>query len=254
MPNTILKAIIEAAASAYLGHLGASAAAEDRRRHREAIIKAIDDLRNFMTDQSLAEIKGELEGLEFTFRAYRAVPGDPHEQERLLRIIDGAASLVGRIHGLFFDDLEHRPEDAVAALTAYVSTLFLRGQAQNERLTTFGADESADTEQMFVDGGNKLDALLEALHEQARRRFSRVHSRPTVDDDRIDDILYRFDDNEVICGHASTVGGSDQFDRVFEKCERKREAAIVKLRDESGGDLVATAAASFAEALEALRT
>ena len=212
-----------AAGQALLGYLQGKDDDAERARDRERILAAIQQ----STDEVLARLnllevdrlRGELEGFHSIYASYDPDPDDPAEEERLVRLSDESARVLGQL-GAHLDSLPRNPDLAFEAWAIYIPLLYLRAQAMAEREITYGADETADALESFDKAIPRLTSLLAHLRQQSDGLFGPVVCKPMPDsqDSRVCWYWWRHGTNaaeQVICG-------STRDPRGVEKCQQSR--------------------------------
>jgi hypothetical protein len=203
---------------AYQSYLNRGQAAAERERDRDMILTAIRNVGDQILDRldllEIDDLKGELEGFQDIYESYDPKPGDSVEEDRLVRLIDDSARVLGRL-GADLDSVGSDPDLAFQAWAIYVPLLYLRAQAMAERQITYGADETRDALQSFDMALPRLSRLLSILRAKSDAKFGPVVCRPTPDSQDSRVCWYMYQHSQFICGSLSDPTG-------FRKCEQSR--------------------------------
>lgn len=206
------------AAQAFLGHLQARQDDVERERDRELILAAIQSMRDEILDRlnvlAVNEFRGDLEGFQSTYDAYDPDPSDPTEENRLARLIDDSAGVLGRL-GANLDTVAANADLALEAWTVYVPLLYLRAQAMTEREVTYGTPEIADSLASFNMAISRLTGLLSYFRTQSDKNFGPVVCKPVPDSQDSQVCWYWWSSEQFICG-------STRDPRGVEKCQTSR--------------------------------
>jgi len=119
--------------------------------------------------QRLDELAGRVDGLFTTFIRYAANPNAEGNSERLLRLIDELAQLIGEMNRI----MAHIDSDEAAALAvfpAYESAVGLSAMAIAERRYRFNVNEPFAG--LFEQAKQNAVRVRDALHRQSDARFS----------------------------------------------------------------------------------
>ena len=208
------------AAQAFLGHLQARQDDVERERDRELILAAIQSMRDQILDTlnvlAVNEFRGDLEGFQSTYAAYDPDPSNPTEENRLARMIDDSAGVLGRL-GANLDTVAANPNLALEAWTVYVPLLYLRAQAMAEREFTYGTPELVDSLSSFDMAMSRLTGLLSYLRTQSDKGFGPVVCKPIPDSQDSRVCWYWWGSEQFICGSTRDPRGVD-------KCQASRRS------------------------------
>ncbi|MCA1650507.1 MAG: hypothetical protein LC753_09575 [Acidobacteria bacterium] len=170
------------AGSAFLNYLQVGRDDREREHDRELILAAIRSMREDILDTlnllAVNEFRGDLEGFQSTYEAYDPDPNDPVEENRLVRLIDDSARVLGRL-GANLDTVGSNPDLALEAWTVYVPLLYLRAQAMTERQVTYGNSEVRDEQYICGStrdprGVQKCQDSRRSIMESSYQRFPGV--------------------------------------------------------------------------------
>jgi hypothetical protein len=242
--------IVAAAGGAYLDHLRRREEEERRERDRREILNAIrrvgNEILTELTEQRLTELRGELEGFRLTYGAYDPDPADRNEENRLVRLIDDSARVIGQV-GQAVAGVANNQRLALDAWPIYLSLIYLRAQAMTERQVTYGSAEAQDALPAFDAAIPRLDNLLAFLRRQSDARFGPVVCRRHPDFQRTV-CWYQWGRTQEICGSLSDPTG-------IAKCQRARARHMESAYQSFEGVAEITAAAAqLQEARDALDT
>jgi hypothetical protein len=223
-PWAIAAQIVAAAAKAYREHREAGNDAEERERLREAIVTAISQMREEVIAEvvalRLSELEGQVEGFETTYAAYDPDPNNPVEENRLVRLIDDAALVLGEL-GRLIDMVRADPDVGLPAWPPYLSLLYLRAQAMTEREVTYGADEIDDILPTFEVALQRMYGVILYLRDLSDARFGPVITRRHPDfTERV--VGYMFKHNFMFCGYLNRP---DAIESANEERERHMNSA-----------------------------
>jgi hypothetical protein len=259
--------VVLAAGGAYLDHLRARQDDEERERDREQIIDAIErtreDVLTELTEQALGTLRGELEGFQDTYNTYDPDPDDEVEENRLARLIDDSARVIGQL-GSALDRVASNPKLALDAWPIYLSLIYLRAQAMTERQVTYGSVEAKDALPSMNTALPRLQGLLAYLRRQSDNRFGSIVCTPVTEgqiprmciylwnaENTVAEVLDtdRSDSRQVVCGTLSDPEGP------ISKCHRARTRHMDDAyRGFEGVVQITAAAEQLEDARDALET
>jgi len=223
-PWAIAAQVVAAAAKAYEKHRQAGSDAAERERFREAIIAAISQMRQEVITEVIAlrlyELEGKVEGFETTYAAYDPDPNNSVEENRLVRLIDDAALVLGEL-GRLVDAVRAEPDVGLAAWPPYLSLLYLRAQAMTEREVTYGADEIEDILPTFEVALQRMYGVSLYLRDMSDVRFGDVVTRRHPDF-TAPIVGYMFEHNFMFCGYLNRP---DAIESANEDRERHMDSA-----------------------------
>jgi hypothetical protein len=223
-PWAIALQVVAAAAKAYQEHRQASGDAAERERLREAIIAAISQMRQEVITEVIAlrifELEGKVEGFETTYAAYDPDPGNTVEENRLVRLIDDSALVIGEL-GRLVDAIRAEPDLGLPAWPPYLSLVYLRAQAMTEREVTYDADEIDDILPSFEVALQRMHGVSSYLRDMSDARFGAVITRRHPDFTS-PVVGYMFEHNFMFCGYLNRP---DAIARANEERERHMDSA-----------------------------
>lgn len=210
------------AGSAFLNYLQVGRDDREREHDRALILAAIRSIREDILDTlnllAVNEFRGDLEGFQSTYEAYDPDPNDPIEENRLVRLIDDSARVLGRL-GANLDTVGSNPDLALEAWTVYVPLLYLRAQAMTERQVTYGTSEVRDALPSFDMALSRLAGLLAYLRTQSDKEFGPVVCKPHPDSQDTRVCWFRWGTEQYICGSTRGPGG-------VQKCQDSRRSIM----------------------------
>jgi hypothetical protein len=205
--------IAAAAGGAFLNYLKERASAEKRAQERAELLAAIKKL----TDEILVTLRqldidtltGELEGFHETYSTYDPDPTDVNEENRLVRLIDDSARVLGRM-GRGLDDDSLKSATKIEYLAIYIPLLYLRAQAMVGREITYKADMINDITSSFDTAIARMNANLRILRRASDGRFGKVTCGPMSDSQDPGVCWYRLGGAKIICGSLKDPRGKMQ--------------------------------------------
>jgi hypothetical protein len=204
-PWAIAAQVVKAAATAYQEYANAGSDAQERERLRESIIVAITQMRNEVIAEvislRLSELEGQVAGFETTYAAYDPDPDNPVEENRLVRLIDDAALVLGEL-GRLVDMVRAEPDVGLAAWPPYLSLLYLRSQAMTEREVTYDADEIKDILPTVEEALQRMQGVQQYFRDMSDARFGSVVTRRHPDF-TAPIVGYMFEHHFMPCGYAN---------------------------------------------------
>jgi len=206
--------VVAAAAQAVFGYMQSRSDAAERDRKQGELLEAIELTRTSVISavnaQTIAQLKGELEGYETRYAEYDARPQD---EQSLVDIIAETANTLGWL-GANIDSAPHRPgadpaamELALESATVYIALMFLRVQVMMEHQVAWGAPAVRDIPPLLRRAIARLEMLRRCVRRESDDRFGPV--QVTRSADYTSPVYgYRFDGRMIVCGPANRAGAN----------------------------------------------